>query len=175
MASPAPVGSPPTDASLVATGRAGRALCALSVIIIIILAGCTRSADVPSDGSVEQATDGSGQPAKKVFKEDQTEIRVVVGETFAIRLDQNPSIGDNWMIVSAPDDSFVKEEGHTMKYDSPEPKPGQGGQVEFKFKAKKVGKTTVTMLDCYRCGTRTSVAPENTQFAKRLTFEITVS
>lgn len=156
------------------------------VIVIIVLVSiglsipvsCTKTTDVTSGGSSTTREDVSDESPgeKKVFKEDDTEINVVAGEKFGIRLRENPSIGDNWMIVSDPDSSFVEFEDKSMKYDSDDPMPGSGGQVEFKFKAKKAGtSTTVTLFNCYRCGTNTSIAPENTQYAKRITYRITVS
>lgn len=153
------------------------------VVLCLVLLGagaCSKASDVGTGASVptSESQSSGNQPSgeKKVFKQDQTDIKVVAGETFAIRLPQNPSIGDDWKLISAPDDSFVKEDGSSMKYDSSEPKPGEGGQIEFKFKAKKPGGTTVTLFNCYRCGgPGTTVSPDNSQYAKRITFTITVS
>jgi len=154
----------------------GVAVVGLALLIAMMAAvGCARSGGSGSSGTVStEEPMPSGE--KKVFKKDQTDIKVVAGETFAIRLPQNASIGDSWRIVSAPDDSFVKESGSSMKYDSTEPAAGEGGQVEFKFKAKKPGTTTVTLYNCFRCSAQaTAVATENNKLAERLTFNITVS
>lgn len=160
--------------------RASRCAITAAAVLSVLASfsiGCAKTTDTASGSSVTTTADGSGQDQKqkKVFKEDQTDIKVVVGETFAIRLPQNPSIGDSWQMISAPDDSFVKADGSSMKYDSADPKPGEGGQIEFKFKAKKAGPTSVTLFNCYRCGAGSSVSPENSALAKRLTFDITVS
>lgn len=126
----------------------------------------------PADGDGGSADDGA--PAKKVFKEDDTSIKVAVGEKFGIRVDENASIGDAWKLVSAPDPSILKDEGNSYKAEPGEPKPGSGGQREFKFKARAPGSTTVTLFDCYRCSTGGQVSPENSSFARRITFTVIV-
>lgn len=104
---------------------------------------------------------------KKVFKADQTDIRVVVGEKFAIRVPSDPAKEDDWRMVSQPDDSFVKFSETSFKAD---PSGSSAGQQEFEFKAKKPGTTTVTLEDCRGCTTTPSTSP-----LTRLTFTITVS
>lgn len=159
-----------------------RACWVSALIMTVALGACSGGTSTTDTGAptsratVTELPDTSDSgSAKKVFKADQTDIRIGTGEKFAIRVPANPSVGDNWKLVSAPDDSFVKFEGESFKSDSPEPMPGSGGQTEFKFKAKKPGTTTVTLYNCYRCGTSGTVAPSDTEYAKRITFMITVA
>lgn len=124
--------------------------------------------------TTEQVDAPSG---KKVFKGDQREIAVVVGEKFAIRLSENASIGDAWRVVSEPDGRLVESEGTSVKSDvGPDepPRAGAGAQREFKYKARAAGVTTVTVFNCYRCGNGT-VAPDNEDNAERLTFTVTIT
>jgi predicted secreted protein len=149
------------------------------VAVVAPSAGCSPSAPANPPTANDTVADDSGADAgdngaKKVFKQDQTEIRIGVGEKFAIRLPQNPSVGDSWRLVSEPDDSFVKYDGSSMKYDTPDPQPGAAGQIEFKFKAKKAGTTTVTLFNCYRCGADSTSPAGQAEPAKRLTFTIHV-
>jgi len=151
--------------------------------LLLVLAGptaCSKT-DAP-DVAVEQndqndQNDAGGEdvaPTKKIFKEDDTTIKVAVGEKFGIRVKENASIGDAWKLVSQPDDRILEDEGNSYKADQAEPMPGSGGQREFKFKARAAGTTTVTLFDCYRCAGNGQVSPENSAYAKRITFTITV-
>ena len=150
-------------------------LVAAGALVLVLAAptACTKNeaaeVAIQDDVPVED-----GAPVKKVFKEDDTTIKVAVGEKFGIRVKENASIGDAWRLVSAPDPSILKDEGNSYKADSAEPMPGSGGQREFKFKARATGTTTVTLFDCYRCSGAGEVSPENSAYAKRITFTVTV-
>jgi predicted secreted protein len=157
-----------------------RTILTLAIPLALVLggagAGCSSGTTAATGGGNPA---GSAQPdtteQKKVFKQDQTDIRIGVGETFAIRLPADPSTGDSWDMVSAPDDSFVKADGSSFKPDA-NAEPGAPGQIEFKFKAKKAGPTSVTFMQCDRCGGEGTIASTvpNGEPAQRLTFKITV-
>jgi predicted secreted protein len=156
----------------------------VAALLLAVAAGaCSSGTSTATGGGAVSSTaatgagDGSGSDTtelKKVFKQDQTDIRIGTGETFAIRLPADPSTGSGWTMVSAPDDSFVKADGSSFKAD-PNAPPGAPGQIEFKFKAKKPGPTTVTFVSCDGCGDAGSSAsmPAGTT-PQRLTFTITV-
>ena len=145
---------------------------ALLLVAGILVSACSSS----GSGSATDTTQASGSSSSKlVFKERDTDISVSRGDTFAIRLDANPSVGDSWQVVQAPDPRVVEPKGEpTMKYDSPNPEPGAGGQIEFKYKAVGDGTTVIRFYDCYRCTPSGTVAPADTRYARTLEFRVTV-
>ncbi len=144
-------------------------LTALVLAVLFVLAVSCSS----GGGTSEPAADGGS--SKLVFKEADSDISVARGDTFAIRLKANPSVGDSWQVVQAPDPRVAEPKGEpTMKYDSPNPEPGAGGQMEFKYKAVGDGTTTIRFYDCYRCSPGGTVAPSDTQYARTLEFRVTV-
>ena len=147
---------------------------ALLLVAGILVSACSSS----GSGSATDTTQASGSSSssKLVFKERDTDISVSRGDTFAIRLDANPSVGDSWQVVQAPDPRVAEPKGEpTMKYDSSEPETsGGGGQVEFKYKAVGDGTTVIRYYDCYRCTTSGTVAPADTRYARTLEFRVTV-
>ena len=145
--------------------------------LLLVTAGLVLGSACSSSGggSATDATQASGSSSKLVFKERDTDISVSRGDTFAIRLDANPSVGDSWQVVQAPDPRVAEPKGEpTMKYDSPNPEPGAGGQIEFKYKAVGDGTTVIRYYDCYRCTPSGTVAPADTRYARTLEFRVTV-
>lgn len=146
--------------------RAG--VVAAAVVSLATVMGC-------SGGGGSTTTGADTGSSKLVFKEGDTDISVARGDTFAIRLKANPSVGDSWQVVQAPDPRVAEPKGEpTMKYDSPNPEPGAGGQLEFKYKAVGDGTTTIRFYDCYRCGPGGTVAPPDTQYARTLEYRVSV-
>ena len=115
-------------------------------------------------------------PAKKVFKQDQPDIAVVVGEKFAIRLPEDPAAGQEWKVISAPDGRLVKADGDSFKAEAPTPGStgASAGQHEFKFKAKAPGTTTITLNRCTNCPPGSKGSKDMAE-PVRATFTITVS
>jgi predicted secreted protein len=114
---------------------------------------------------------------KKVFKQDQPDIAVLVGEKFAIRLPEDPAAGQEWKVLSAPDGRLVKPDGDSFKAEVPAPGSPSGasaGQHEFKFKAKAPGTTTITLNRCTNCPAGSNGSKDMTE-PVRATFTITVS
>ena len=149
-----------------------RAAVLLLVAGLVFVSACSSS----GSGSATDTTQASGSSSSKlVFKERDTDISVSRGDTFAIRLDAYPSVGDSWQVVQAPDPRVAEPKGEpTMKYDSPNPEPGAGGQIELKYKAVGDGTTVIRYYDCYRCTPSGTVAPADTRYARTLEFRVTV-
>ena len=105
-------------------------------------------------------TDTGG--AKKVFKSDDTDIEVVSGEKFGIRLPEVAGTADAWRVASDPDRSFLEDEGTSFKAE-PGAAPGAPGQREFKYRARSAGTTTITFVRGAGTG------------ADRVTFTVTVT
>jgi predicted secreted protein len=100
---------------------------------------------------------------------------VEAGERFAIALEANPSIGDDWRIVAELDAAVIRLVREDYESDSPDPPPGSGGTTLFVFEAVAAGSTTVAILNCYRCGTADEPAPENEDLAETVEFTVQVS
>lgn len=100
--------------------------------------------------------------AKKVFKADDTDIRVVSGEKFGIRLPEVSGTADPWRVASDPDASYLEDQGTSFKAE-PGAAPGAPGQREFKYRARRAGTTTVTFVRGAGTG------------ADRVTFTVTVT
>ena len=84
--------------------------------------------------------------AKKVFKQDETDIKVGVGETFG-----HPPAGEPRRSATAgswsaePDELVRKADGQLVQGRVPTPSRALApGSMEFKFKAKEAGTATVT-------------------------------
>jgi len=131
--------------------------------------------------TTEEQVDGPGSSAdvstKKVFKQDQPDIAVLVGEKFAIRLPEDPTAGEQWKVIGAPDGRLVKADGDSFKAEVPADgsaaKPG-AGQREFKFKAKAPGTTTITLNRCTNCPAGSNGVKDMAE-PVRATFTVTVS
>jgi len=168
---PSTPSSSSTSSTPVAPSRP-RAAAFLLVAALAVATACSSS----GGGATTDTTQGSGSSSSKlVFKERDTDISVARGDTFAIRLQANPSVGDQWQVVQAPDPRVAEPKGEpTMKYDSANPEPGAGGQMEFKYKAVGDGTTVIRYYDCYRCTPSGTVAPADTRYARTLEFRVTV-
>jgi predicted secreted protein len=100
----------------------------LVVVLIAAFAGCAAS-------------------APKTFGEKDTTIAVDEGQTFVIRLVENPTTGYQWSHVIADEGiiQFTKEE---YKADSQDTNlVGGGGIKDITFKAAKKGTTTITLTN----------------------------
>jgi predicted secreted protein len=74
---------------------------------------------------------------------------VVPGQTLRVDLGEaNPSIGDSWHLVSAPDPAVVADRGDDFASDCDQ--PGCGGRLVWTFVAAGPGSTTVVFRYCYR-------------------------
>lgn len=112
---------------------------------------------------------GGGAPA---FGPDDTSIAVDAGQPFAIVLEENPSIGDDWRLEQPPDPAVA--ELVSDDYESEGDAPGSGGRRVFTFTARAPGTTELVLFDCYRCGSDGVPTPENEPFSPRITYTVTV-
>lgn len=81
----------------------------------------------------------------KKYGDQNRMVEVMVGETFIISLDSNPTTGYVW--EAQLDSNFIKhdrEDDRTFYTASEE--IGAGGKEEFKFQPLKSGKTEIIML-----------------------------
>jgi predicted secreted protein len=113
-----------------------------AVIALVLLAsGCTATRE--------------GEPRKKTeptweFDLEDTDVRVEPGDTFAIVVDDNASVGDSWSLSEQPDRSVVDSAGDVYVPDSDEKVDGGGGQRRFRFLAVRTGTTTIELRNCFR-------------------------
>ncbi len=96
-------------------------------VLLVLLISC--------DPPAEKYVGGHSDPDKP--------IEVKSGETFVIELPSNPSTGYSWSFDLDPKSEILHSiESRTIG--SPEPKPGMGGTMVWKFHAAKPGTVKVT-------------------------------
>jgi inhibitor of cysteine peptidase len=110
--------------------------------VALLGSGCTVER---SGGDARPERDG---PAEFTV-EDET-IAVAPGESFTIAVEDNPSVGDDWLLSDEPDEEVVTAEGDHYVADSAANAPGSGGTRYFRFEAHATGTTSVELLNCYR-------------------------
>ena len=111
------------------------------IALALLAAGCTATR--------------AGEPRKEPeptweFTLEDTDVRVEAGDTFAIVVDDNASVGDMWSVSSTPDRLVVDSAGDVYVPDSDEKVDGGGGQRRFRFRAVATGTTTIELRNCFR-------------------------
>ncbi|MGI5848941.1 MAG: protease inhibitor I42 family protein [Christensenellales bacterium] len=96
--------------------------------IVMIAVGCTATA------------------GQKVYGKDDTDISVDTGQSFTIKLEENPTTGYQWS-VSISDESIVKLENDYYKQEPTDKQlVGAGGYRMLTFKGLKQGNATITLI-----------------------------
>ncbi|MGP4084696.1 protease inhibitor I42 family protein [Streptomyces sp. KR55] len=127
-------------------------------------------------------TAGCGGPAE--YGIDERSITAEPGDRFTLTVDENPSTGERWYLVTPkPDASVVRSRGDDYHADDDTGSlVGSGGRRVFTFEATGAGRTRIVLLHCpvYACdGDRASPAPATTApvsrpAAERTTYTVTV-
>lgn len=87
----------------------------------------------------------SGASADMIYGRDDTQISVKAGDTFTIRLEENPTTGYAWT-ADISDQTVVELAKEEYKQESAEEDiVGAGGVKELTFKALKKGEAAVTL------------------------------
>jgi predicted secreted protein len=121
--------------------------CVVAAVVIAAVALLGSGCSVERSGG--DARPERGGPAEFTV-EDRT-IAVASGESFTIAVEDNPSVGDDWLLSDEPDEEIVTAEGdHYVADPEEEDTAGGGGTRYFRFEAHSVGTTTVELLNCYR-------------------------
>lgn len=82
-----------------------------------------------------------------------TEATVTEGETFTVVFESNPSVGDDWRVVTTFDPEVVRFLYEDFESDDPTGEAaGAGGTSFFNFLATGPGTTTLSFENCFRCG-----------------------
>jgi len=88
----------------------------------------------------------SGAQAADVYGRDDTDISVLSGQTFTIKLDENPTTGYAW-VSSVSDETIVKEQSSGYEPSAAGTQiVGSGGTRSFIYKAQKAGVATITFV-----------------------------
>ena len=135
-----------------------RALAAAAALVVaLVLAAC---------GSA----DGAPPP---VYGADDTDIEVDEGQRFAITLEENPSVGDDWVVQGEPDPDVAALVDTDYDADAPD-MIGSGGARTFTFEADGAGETTIVLHNCFRCNADGETPAEDQQYAETLTYDVRV-
>jgi predicted secreted protein len=111
------------------------------IALVLLAAGCTAT----REGEPRQKPEPTWE-----FTLEDTDVRVEPGDTFAIVVDDNASVGDMWSVSAKPDRSVVDSAGDVYVPDSGEKVDGGGGQRRFRFLAVRTGTTTIELRNCFR-------------------------
>ena len=88
----------------------------------------------------------SGAQTAGVYGRDDTSILVLAGQTFTIKLDENPTTGYAW-VSSVSDETIVKEQSSEYKPSAADTQTvGSGGTRSFTYMAQKAGIATITLV-----------------------------
>lgn len=85
-------------------------------------------------------------------------IAVHPGEHFSIAIKQNSSTGESWSVKQQPDPAIATPAGHDFMA-SNGGAIGGGGTQYFTYTAGSAGKSTITLLDCFRGCQKGKTAP----------------
>ncbi|RVX42837.1 chagasin family peptidase inhibitor I42 [Nonomuraea polychroma] len=131
-------------------------------LALLAVTGCGGGSAVSDYGTVVKGAKGTTV---------QVELRQ--GQRFSLAVADNPSVGDDWSLVAAPDTkvaSFISEE-----HESEDEGPGSGGTTYFVFNSKRPGITEIRLFDCWRCGQdRTPATEESRRQSGEAIFAVTV-
>jgi predicted secreted protein len=118
---------------------------------------------------------GAGSDDVQTFDRDDRAIDVRAGDRFRIALAENPSVGDDWRLTVAPDESVARLVDEDYVSDTDEDVAGAGGTRFFVFEALSPGATELTIFNCYRCLAADQPRLEDEPFAETLEFSVRVS
>ncbi|MFF8790541.1 protease inhibitor I42 family protein [Streptomyces sp. NPDC015125] len=106
--------------------------------------------------------------APTVYDADDTEITVSAGDSFSVKVPDDPAGGYRWIIAEPrPDPAVLKAAGTHGGTGGP---PPDGTARYLAFEAVRPGRTDLRLLRCRRCGT--GAADE--KGARSLNFRVTV-
>lgn len=92
----------------------------------------------------------AGMGEKRVDHTAST-VTVAVGETLVVDFGMiNPSVGDEWKLVTAPDPAVLGEGESDFTSDGPDPAPGSPGQLVYRFSALAEGTTVISFEYLFR-------------------------
>ena len=84
--------------------------------------------------------------AQAVYGKDDTDIEAKTGETFTIKLEENPTTGYQWSIAVSDESVVVLDKDDYEPDDQSGELVGSGGTRVLTFKALKAGTATIGMV-----------------------------
>ncbi len=129
------------------------------------------SDDEPPTTTVAPPDGGNDRTPVDLLAGEQVDAEV--GDRLALRVEENPSVGDRWVVAQAPDDAVARivdrfSEGVDTDL------VGAGHTEVFVLEATGPGTTSLTLHNCFRCDVEGNTPPENEQFAIDLDYDIRV-
>lgn len=100
---------------------------------------------------VASATLSGCTGAQKTVDYTDTSVSLSPGETLVVDFGFiNPSIGDEWIITAQPDATVLEEGRSSFDSGQPDPPPGSGGELVYRFAPVGSGTTTISFEYRYR-------------------------
>lgn len=115
------------------------------------------------------ALTGCAGAAEKTVDYTESAVTLSSGETLVVDFGFiNPSVGDEWIITTEPDPAVLEEGKSSFRSEQPDPPPGSGGELSYRFAPAGSGTTTIAFEYRFR-----GEIPEDPD--DRKTAEITVT
>ena len=96
-----------------------------------------------------------------------------VGDRLELRVEENPGIGDNWVVEQPPDEAVARIVGRFDEGVDPD-LVGADHTAVVVLEATGPGTTTLILHNCYRCDAEGDSPPEDEQLAGDLEYGIRV-
>ncbi|TMR92445.1 protease inhibitor I42 family protein [Nonomuraea basaltis] len=134
----------------------------VAAMVALLVAGCGGGSAVNDFGTVVKGSKG-----------ETVRVELRPGQRFSLAVADNPSVGDSWSLVEAPDAkvaSYISKER-----ESEGDAPGSGGTAYFVFNSKRPGTAEIRLFNCWRCGQdRTPKDEESRRQSGEAIFAVTV-
>ena len=134
-------------------------------------------------GAVVLVADDDGSPPTTTVADDDDRAPVdllagqlvdaEVGDRLELRVEENPGVGDSWVVDQAPDEAVARIVDQFSEGADPD-LAGAGYTEVFVLEATGPGTTSLVLHDCFRCDAEGNTPPDDEQFAIDLEYGIRV-
>ena len=120
---------------------------AISMLVLILAAGCGPSNEVAPDSDLSLAIDSDAKASEIMIDSDDrdSQIDMTMGQVLIVSLPSNPTTGFQWEVAEI--DGVVLHQGEAADYEASQPVlEGSGGVETFYFEAKSAGQITLKLI-----------------------------
>lgn len=148
------------------------ALLGLVVGVVVILVG---DDDPPAPGPAADGADHDGDDrADAVDLLAGQEVEANVGDRLELRVEENPSVGDDWEVAEPPD-ADVARIVDRFSEGVDDDLVGAGHTEVFVLEAVGAGTTTLVLHNCFRCDDQGNTPAEDARFAVDLDYALRIT
>ncbi|MBU0512870.1 MAG: protease inhibitor I42 family protein [Chloroflexi bacterium] len=118
---------------------------AISMLVLILAAGCGPSNEVVPDGDLDLQIDSKASEIMIDSDDRDSQIDMTMGQVLIVSLPSNPTTGFQWEVAEI--DGVVLQQGEATDYEASQPVlEGSGGVETFYFEAKSAGQITLKLI-----------------------------